>query len=401
MSRLTTRRELLAATAGGTVAALAGCSNGGADSAGSKRDPRVVWKQAIPEVDGVAVADGAVFVLRPTAVEAYDAADGTRRWRTDIRRGSRRDLAVHGDSVFVDSSELLALDRGDGEPRWSVSESVHNVAGPVDGAFVLEVSDGLVAVDAATGEQRWFASATVPAIGEAQTLAVDEPHGPDRGSAVAGIGVEDGKEQWQYTEMRNLDMVGAVAGTAVVHATPASPNHRESVLGLGLADGSVRWEHDGPPTDGVTKVVLDDEHAVVVATEDWAMEVHAESGRQLWSHGADELADPTELVVGAERAILGYFESDEREATRLRCVDRGSGALAWEEAVPESVGRLVFDEQSLYVEAEGTRAIDPADGTLRWLASVPIDGIDGGRLYTVSGGRGIESVEEQSVVTLR
>jgi len=73
-------------------------------------------------VDAVAVADDFVFVTdSPATLNAFDRADGTRRWTYDV--GARYGLApvVAGDTVFPSATDgaVRALDF-DGNERWTV-----------------------------------------------------------------------------------------------------------------------------------------------------------------------------------------------------------------------------------------------------------------------------------------
>ncbi|WP_323676171.1 PQQ-binding-like beta-propeller repeat protein [Halorubellus sp. PRR65] len=75
-------------------------------------------------IDRPVVADGTVYLPTMPGLMAFDASDGTERWRfsTDGDGGERfRSPAVHGGTVYVTAEPgLLALDASDGTERWRV-----------------------------------------------------------------------------------------------------------------------------------------------------------------------------------------------------------------------------------------------------------------------------------------
>ncbi|QLK27482.1 PQQ-like beta-propeller repeat protein [Natrinema zhouii] len=117
------------------------------------------WEHRVPSV---AVADGTVYATThtyeedPFGVAAYDAADGSLRWKNDDIIVS--DPSVVGDTVYVTGEELFALDASDGSVRWQTEfnpeEPIQTQTVAYGAVFV--VADGtLYALETDDGTVRW------------------------------------------------------------------------------------------------------------------------------------------------------------------------------------------------------------------------------------------------------
>lgn len=158
------RRSLLAASASVVAVGTAGClgGGGGAADASPGTDDDADWplpdhdagassyaeNAAAPRsnpserfavetsspTDRPAVADGTVYLPTMSGLAAFDASDGTERWRFSTDEdGSEwvRSPAVHDGTVYVTGElGLVALDASDGSERWRV-EMPERVQAPV------------------------------------------------------------------------------------------------------------------------------------------------------------------------------------------------------------------------------------------------------------------------------
>lgn len=136
--------------------------DGDLEVAWTAADGELEWSHRIPSV---AVADGTVYVTGPTTrtyeedsfgVAAYDAADGSLRWKNDDIIVS--DPSVVGDTVYVAGEELFALDVADGSVRWQTEfdpeEPIETQTVAYGAVFV--VADGtLYALETDDGTVRW------------------------------------------------------------------------------------------------------------------------------------------------------------------------------------------------------------------------------------------------------
>lgn len=92
-----------------------------------------------------------------TEVTAF-APDGERRWSATLSAGgvgNARPVLVD-DTLYVPArGSLFALDREDGDDRWSHSAGSRGSPAVADGAVYLSDGERVSALDAANGEERW------------------------------------------------------------------------------------------------------------------------------------------------------------------------------------------------------------------------------------------------------
>ena len=151
------------AVTGDGVLATTRTESGGAIHAVSESGRRrwtvsVENRPATPPV----VADDTVFVAtRTNALVAFDAADGSRRWRRSYPgTGSFAPPSFDpetGTAYYATGSlgRLVAVGR-DGDERWTTEVGRHLGTQPVhDGRTVYAPGSSLVALDAADGTERW------------------------------------------------------------------------------------------------------------------------------------------------------------------------------------------------------------------------------------------------------
>jgi outer membrane protein assembly factor BamB len=160
----------------------------------------------------VAVANGSVFVCDTTAerLYAFDAADGSVRWRSD-REGFGAPV-VGGDTVFVRSvsdGSLRAFATADGSSRWrrrlgdvasvAVADGTLYVVAGGAGADADRRAARLLALDVATGERRWGTEAsatTAPTVTDETVYVGGRPE--RRTGRIAAYNRSSGEFLWQF-----------------------------------------------------------------------------------------------------------------------------------------------------------------------------------------------------------
>lgn len=224
------------------------------------------WRAPDPVATGQATAvEDDVFVPvlgdgETTTLAAFDATDGTERWRADHPAPpDPQPPTVTAETVYVTAGpEVVAFDRAEGTERWRTNAGVEShvyapgrenatpVTPPVVGEDVLYVAGGLEAV---TRGDAGALAALDPETGEVRWSFRPEPSGSDRWSLVGGMpALHDGTLY--------------VTGAPDVEARRGPP--RETVLyAVDAADGSLRWQ---TPTQGLAVYVVGAGDSVVVVS---------------------------------------------------------------------------------------------------------------------------------------
>jgi outer membrane protein assembly factor BamB len=85
-------------------------------------DGEVRWQSDLggPVNTTPAVVPGTVYATTPERVVAVNAAAGTGRWSGRVEHVAKTGLSVGGGMVHVGGNEVAAFDASDGTPRWRV-----------------------------------------------------------------------------------------------------------------------------------------------------------------------------------------------------------------------------------------------------------------------------------------
>jgi outer membrane protein assembly factor BamB len=152
------------------------------------RSGREVWRDesGFPVLAGVRA--GRVIALVNDGVVAFDAATGTRRWRTPVGTGAGDQWAVlHGDAALVAADgALVAVDAATGAARWRAA--VGQAVGPPVAAgerVYVATRDRLVAVDRTSGRQVWRSARLRPS--SAPVVTPDRVVVPTRDGTLYGF----------------------------------------------------------------------------------------------------------------------------------------------------------------------------------------------------------------------
>lgn len=136
-----------------------------------------------------------------TSVFAFDAADGTRRWRYDLP-GTAASTPAAGTSTLVvqlTDGSIVAIGP-DGERQWrtSVDDSITGCTVGNGTVFVGGVDETLYAIDLADGTERWRTGFGIAAT-TAPTLVDDAVVVCGADGSFAASSVTDGDVRWRRT----------------------------------------------------------------------------------------------------------------------------------------------------------------------------------------------------------
>jgi len=171
-----------------------------------------------------AVVDGVVYANTEDGVTAFDATSGSVEWTANVSGAPR----VWGETVLVESDELIALDRTSGDVRWRGPEPGDNAV--VRGG-VAYTSDGH-AVDVQTGDVLWEAPLANGYSGVAvgpRHVYLSSYYGP-----VTAIHASNGSVAWRLQDVQGVAAPPALAnGTLFVG--------QENATAINAATGEIRW----------------------------------------------------------------------------------------------------------------------------------------------------------------
>ncbi|MFD1513370.1 PQQ-binding-like beta-propeller repeat protein [Halomarina rubra] len=382
------RRTFLASCTAG-VGALAGCLSTGQPSVtgswphrtvdddhtgyspttGPTTNLHTVWDQRRPDRGGgetsPVVEDGVLYVAytegvhsnepATTWVEAFDAATGESRWKTELYHTNESHYFHHSDSLVVDGDRLfvqtkpgLTMLTTDGEVEWMFDnqgpgQQIPDIVPPVvtDDVVVAgsydTVHDGdevVYGIDTATGEERWRR----PTSGRENMWRLASHGGvvyvPFLDEGLLALDVATGEERWWWD--------GPIHGTPTVTDDRLLVSQRrfdedtDSLLALDRRDRSRQWRQSlGPRWPASTVSVADD---LLVHTHDDGLEARRrDTGERVWRFGGDVIPgeeyppdEPvfdlrsTPVVAGDAVYVAGYVQRETVHG-RLFVVDLATG----------------------------------------------------------------------------
>jgi outer membrane protein assembly factor BamB len=325
--------------------------------------------------------------------------------------------AVENGTLFIGSGDLsfYALDAVTGRRKWSY------LAGPglsnpnrmsrlrapalvANGVTYFATVAGLHAVDSESGQRKWlFDSLPVPRIKERPR---DVPGGPIAGEGSLFLAASD----WQgHTILYALD---PESGRATWTASLAGQSATRPVVARGLvlvaadepmtegpkptlgehctlfavraSDGKIAWQATAEQKFGSAQV-LTSGRAAYFRTEHKLLALDLETGGELWSFAADDIAPGlaadarSVYVVTENESLLG-------ERRTLHALALESGRESWARRVTGLVAAVA--EGVVLLEGSHVSALVAATGEERWSYPTPhgetVRGIAGGRVFTTS-----------------
>lgn len=347
------RRSILKTAGGAGVVAgtlLSGCLTAADDTA-------YQWKyDAGGDLD--AVSQGTVFLRERAAKESAD--DG---WLSD--------------SGPAADGEIVALDTETGDPRWTFGGrgrlSSYTELTVADGVYFSYCTDErcteLYALEP-DGDERWTdgeaGSRYSPVVVDGVVYVGDD------GGAVRAFDAETGADQWPRREPEPDGR--APRSGAVIDVSDAVYVETESGLSaLERDDGSPRWRYDLGDEQVVIDTMVSDGHVYIV-TGEYVAAVTGGDEEWHWAFDDTEVDSQTE-IAGVASDHLFVFARNGRHEYRLSAFDVTTGERDWasdpiehpnEEVAPQAALR----DETVYLGADGLRALEAATGTERWHAAV-------------------------------
>ena len=176
--------------------------------------PNSVFSSCTPALD---VAAGKGYACCSNQVWRFDLTTGTNEWRASLAGGQLMNLSLASNTLLVvnydfmyEYTNLFALDKNSGAPRWAAICGMSDVPPAIEGNTVIHacgdnaVAPALTAFELATGSNLWTANGcgnvnNMPAISS--------------GAVYAGVGVYIGFFLARYSNVA----VASVANGVVMH----------------------------------------------------------------------------------------------------------------------------------------------------------------------------------------
>lgn len=276
------------------------------------------------------------------------------RLSVDLGRKAGTAPAVAGDLVYASNSDdtLYAIDRIEGDVRWSTSKQFSDAWPSVYGNTVYLPGSSVTALDPATGEQRWSTPVEGSAHGVVQQGSTVVAAGR---SGVTVIDAESANVRWHDDSVTTWREPPAVVGDDVF----AVGSSTGTIVSLHAGGGGRQWlrHFEGPAPGGPT--VAD---GLVIVPGDGAVHAYDRStGVEQWT--ADESLEAT--VAVANGTIYGVT-GDELVAMTL------DGDVAWRTSVPTTTNPPVVAAGRIYLAGDDgdVVAVNEAGGSIRWQSSV-------------------------------
>ena len=211
-----------------------------------KPAPKLLWQQGGQgkwHVDCPVVAAGDTILAGSAHLDAENSgdralfclnrADGSIKWRADLKLNPWAGPSVGGDTVLVGCSsirfdpkeipgakgEIVALNLADGSVKWRKDVAggvVSPVAISADGLAIYTATDKKVyAVDAKTGAPKWTYTAKAPFFGGV-AIAGDTVYAADLNGVLHALALADGKLQWKLDVGSKTKALGNIYASPVV-----------------------------------------------------------------------------------------------------------------------------------------------------------------------------------------
>jgi outer membrane protein assembly factor BamB len=376
------RRDLLAGSAAGVGALLAGCSDTAGESEGDG-EPTDEWSQlqagaahagattasgpagggrvrwwsdtwgsnTAPVVDEEAVYLGSG--LHSRAVFAFERGTGDRRWRTPVGGQFGRALALGDDTVYASADGVYALDTETGDRRWTDGVDTSWGLSLADGTVFAAAGGGgpLVALDAETGDRRWrrdVHTITTPTVADGRVFATGNDD-------LLAVDAESGDTVWRKAVDRAGRPPTVAAGQVIVPT-------RGALFAHDAATGDREWRLEGrfratdvAAADGTVYLAGRRRDGESEKPAPRALAVDAATGEVAWSRTGEQFATGSVVVAGGTVYV----------ATRRRvyALDRETGDTEWWLRFQRPVGSPAVADGTLYASAGGRLlAVGSGDG---------------------------------------
>jgi outer membrane protein assembly factor BamB len=304
-------------------------------------------------------------------IEALEAANGHRIWRTDTKLplsagpGADESLVAAGSS----DGDVVALDAETGAERWRTTLTSEVLASPIvagDAIYVRTVDGRLFALSATDGSRRWEVLEPVPRLSlrgtAAPVLAGDAVVcGFDSGKVVS-VERANGDVLWDTmvsaphgrTELERL--VDLDAGIKVAGDDLYVVGFQGRMAMLARDSGQIWWARDMSSYRGFG---IDDDNLYVTDAESNVIAMRRRDGTTVWEQAALHRRGVTAPAVEPNGLVVGDFEG------YVHWLDRSSGEII---ARAKTDGERITNSP---VVVDGTVYLMTDGGTLIAFRSTP------------------------------
>jgi outer membrane protein assembly factor BamB len=241
-------------------------------------------------LDGVApptFGSDTVYARVGNRLYAFDAADGSTRWTTEMDWDVGGPILGDGTVYAGGRYGLIAYDAADGTEQWRVEKDGPVISAPmvVDDTvyFASSLPGGIVAVGTGGEKQWWFDSkgdyvyGPTVSKGTAYYSAVTDTFGKKKQGPwfVYAINTDNGTKRWRFRQPQGTTSLPAVAnGTVYVGSTDGHLYALDAASGNQQWTASVPLATDSPPVvvDGTVYVGSTDGHVYAFDVRDGSRE---------------------------------------------------------------------------------------------------------------------------------
>ncbi|WP_435119004.1 PQQ-binding-like beta-propeller repeat protein [Halolamina sp. C58] len=218
-------------------------SRAGTTVAVNRRTAEVRWEYAAGSVEGVPTAVGETVFLPSRRLFALDGVTGERRWAADDLPNPPGPVAATESTVFAESDgTLYAVDAADGSVRWEESVAEPSYDTPVVGDSIVAItgSDGLLQAIPRTDEaERWQRQVpggqVAPAVADGRVLAVS-----DTNDSLLAFDAHTGETDWTTDLGPTVDTRVAVGGETAFVLGYDEAVEEDSLFCIDAASGEIR-----------------------------------------------------------------------------------------------------------------------------------------------------------------
>lgn len=329
---------------GGATTAPA-CPSAASPTAGalSITDGAVEWFACAPDEayrTVIGASDDAVLIAEsgPTGRRtiAFDAADGSERWRRSTANTPIPPGPFDGQGIVVlatddqDALALVGVDSVTGEEKWRVESSEAPLAHSATVAVVWDAasaggSSRFRGIDRVTGDELWVSDTPLSdqsgsRVARSPAAVLGEVVAVPTGATVTAIDIRTGAVLWRAPQ---LDHLGAADGIVVGIRGSNGPD--PLVTAIDAASGRHRWTAPGRPSYGGLLAVGDGVIVVRDSGRSGLVAYELSSGNERWRAAQTTNVEP-QLISGTSLVMLWEGE--------LSVVSTTDGATIWSATQP-------------------------------------------------------------------
>ena len=327
------------------------------DVAWSVRSPVEAYRTVIGASDDVVLIEESVSIESARALTwrtvAYDAADGSERWRRATGYTPTPPGPIDGQGIVVladhDAGALVGVDALTGTEQWRVVSREIPLANSPTVAVVWDMADPgtpsrFRGVDRLTGDELWVSDILLSdqsgdilpsnqlgsGFARSPAAVLDEILAVPTGTTITAIDMRTGAVLWQAPQLGNL---AAADGTIVGQRGTGRPGDWTTVTALDAASGRERWTvtqqlpQSGDLVAGDGVIVFMDQINTQNSSEPVLIAYELSSGAKRWQGALprDRLFTP-QRISGTSLVLQGDRE--------IAVVSTTDGATIWSETEP-------------------------------------------------------------------